>query len=112
MYAKHIPIFTLRTSSQFFKCYFKRKYLNLIDSNCDVDKSCPWFLLELSLPQALNVLSIYRVYHQKKGNRTLMCYRAIKIQHTEIIFAYVVGKTRLSNQWTVRAIIESGNFSK
>ena len=22
-----------------FKCYFKRKYLNLIDSNCDVDES-------------------------------------------------------------------------
>ena len=28
-----------------FKCYFKRKYLNLIDSNCDVDDSCPWFLI-------------------------------------------------------------------
>ena len=26
-----------------FKCYFKRKYLNLIDSNCDVDESCTWF---------------------------------------------------------------------
>ena len=26
-----------------FKCYFKRKYLNLIDSNCDVDESCPSF---------------------------------------------------------------------
>ena len=25
-----------------FKCYFKRKYLNLIDSICDVDESCPW----------------------------------------------------------------------
>ena len=23
-----------------FKCYFKRKYLNLIDSNCDVDEPC------------------------------------------------------------------------
>ena len=28
-----------------FKCYFKRKYLNLIDSNCDVDDSCPWFFI-------------------------------------------------------------------
>ena len=27
-----------------FKSYFKRKYLNLIDSNCDVDDSCPWLL--------------------------------------------------------------------
>ena len=42
-----------------FKYYFKRKYLNVIDSNCDVDESCPWFFSGLSLPQALNVLSIY-----------------------------------------------------
>ena len=28
-----------------FKCYFKRKYLNLIDYNCDVDESCPWFFI-------------------------------------------------------------------
>ena len=28
-----------------FKCYFKRKYLYLIDSNCDVDESCPWFFI-------------------------------------------------------------------
>ena len=24
---------------------FKRKYLNLIDSNCDVGESCPWFFI-------------------------------------------------------------------
>ena len=49
-----------------FKCYFKRKYLNLIDSNCDVDASCPWFFIYRdcpSLPQpALNILSIYMWY--------------------------------------------------
>ena len=28
-----------------FKCYFKRKYLNLTDSICDVDESCPWFFI-------------------------------------------------------------------
>ena len=28
-----------------FKCYFKREYLNLIDSNCDVDECCPWFFI-------------------------------------------------------------------
>ena len=28
-----------------FKCHFKRKYLNLIDSNCDVDESFPWFFI-------------------------------------------------------------------
>ena len=61
-----------------FKCYFKRKYLNLIDSNCDVDESCLWFFIGTVLSQALNVLSRYRVY-QKKGNRTLLCYRVIKI---------------------------------
>ena len=27
------------------KCYFQRKYLNLIDSNCDVDESCPQFFI-------------------------------------------------------------------
>ena len=27
------------------KCYFKPKYLNLIDSDCDVDESCPWFFI-------------------------------------------------------------------
>ena len=28
-----------------FKCCFKRKYLNLIDSNCDVGEACPWFFM-------------------------------------------------------------------
>ena len=28
-----------------FEYYFKRKYLNLIDSNSDVDESCPWFFI-------------------------------------------------------------------
>ena len=32
-----------------FKCHFKRKYLNLIDSNCDVDESCPRFFVRLHL---------------------------------------------------------------
>ena len=32
-----------------FKCYFKRKYLNLIDSNCDVDESCPWLFIGIVL---------------------------------------------------------------
>ena len=31
--------------SVLLKCYFKRKYLNLIDSNCDVDEFCPWFFI-------------------------------------------------------------------
>ena len=33
-----------------FKCYFKRKYLNLIDSNCDVDESRPWFFIYWDCP--------------------------------------------------------------
>ena len=48
-----------------FKCYFKRKYLNLIDSNCDVDESVlpVVFYRDCScMPQALNVLSIYMWY--------------------------------------------------
>ena len=40
-----VPIFTLRQVLSSFKCYFKRKYLNLIDSNCDVDESCLWFFI-------------------------------------------------------------------
>ena len=36
------------------------------------------FLSGLSLPQALNVLSIYEV-HKKKCNRTLICYTAFNI---------------------------------
>ena len=60
-----------------FKCYFKRKYLNLIDSNCDVDESCPWpvFLSGLSLPQVLNVLSICYVI---LGSRNLFEMGAVR----------------------------------
>ena len=60
-----------------FKCYFKRKYLNLIDSNCDVDESCPWFFIGTVLATGPKCIINNEVY-QKKGNRTLMCYRAIK----------------------------------
>ena len=28
-----------------FKCYFKRKYLNLIDTNTHADESCPWLFI-------------------------------------------------------------------
>ena len=44
IYQKRIVVF-IRSSKVWFKttwcakCYFKRKYLNLIDSNCDVDES-------------------------------------------------------------------------
>ena len=33
----------------FFEYYFKSKYLNLIDSNCDVHEFCPWFSIETVL---------------------------------------------------------------
>ena len=39
-----------------FKCYFKRKYLNLIDSSSDVDESCPWFFIGTVLPFPLAFL--------------------------------------------------------
>ena len=62
----------------FFKCYFKRKYLNLIDSNCDVDESCPWFFIGTVLATGPEcIINIQGV--SIKSNRTLMCYRAIKI---------------------------------
>ena len=36
--------------------YFKRKYLNLIDSNCDVDVSCPWFFIATVLATGLECI--------------------------------------------------------
>ena len=56
-----IPIFLVLSS---FKCYFKRKYnyLNLTDSNCDVDGSCPWFFIGLSLPQPTGPECIINIY--------------------------------------------------
>ena len=46
MYAWH-TYFNLHSGQLLssFKCYFKRKYLNPIDSNCDVDEPCPWFFI-------------------------------------------------------------------
>ena len=62
-----IPIFTLRTSSQFFKCYFKRKYLNLIDSKCDVDESYPWFFTGTVLATGPEcIINIYVIL--RRGN--------------------------------------------
>ena len=42
-----------------FKCYFKRKYLNLIDSNCDVDESCSWFFIFVLATGPECVINIY-----------------------------------------------------
>ena len=42
-----------------FKCYFKRKYLNLIDSNCDVDESCPWFFIGMYYQYLLFIVTIF-----------------------------------------------------
>ena len=43
-----------------FKCYFERKYLNMIDSNCDVDESCPWFFIGTVLPTGPEcIINIY-----------------------------------------------------
>ena len=46
-----------------FKCYFKRKYLNLIDSNCDVDESCPWFFIGTVLSTGPEcIINIYMLF--------------------------------------------------
>ena len=43
-----------------FKCYFKRKYLNLIDSNCDVGESCPSFFIGTVLATGTEyIINIY-----------------------------------------------------
>ena len=51
-----------------FKCYFKRKYLNLIDSNCDVDESCPWFFTRTILatgPECIIMINIYVILRRR-----------------------------------------------
>ena len=46
MYAWHTYFYTqLGLVLSSFKYYFKSKYLNLIDSNCDVDEFGPWFFI-------------------------------------------------------------------
>ena len=49
-----------------FKCYFKRKYLNLIDSNCDVDESCPWFFIGTVLATGPEcIINIYAILRRR-----------------------------------------------
>ena len=49
-----------------FKCYFKRKYLNLIDSNCDVDESCPWFFIGTVLATGPEcIINIYVILRRR-----------------------------------------------
>ena len=58
-----------------FKCYFKRKYLNLIDSNCDVDESCPWFFIGTVLATGPEcIINIYVIL----GRRNLFEMGAVR----------------------------------
>ena len=58
-----------------FKCYFKRKYLNLIDSNCDVDESCPWFFIGTVLARGPErIINIYVIL----GRRNLFEMGAVR----------------------------------
>ena len=58
-----------------FKCYFKRKYLNLIDSNCDVDESCPWFFIGTVLATGTeSIINIYVIL----GRRNLFEMGAVR----------------------------------
>ena len=58
-----------------FKCYFKRKYLNLIDSNCDVDESCPWFFIGTVLATGPEcIMNIYVIL----GRRNLFEMGAVR----------------------------------
>ena len=58
-----------------FKCYFKRKYLNLIDSNCDVDESCPWFFIGTVLvTDPESIINIYAIL----GRRNLFEMGAVR----------------------------------
>ena len=58
-----------------FKCYFKRKDLNLIDSNFDVDESCPWFFIGTVLSTGPEcIINIY----VKLGRRNLFEMGAVR----------------------------------
>ena len=50
-----------------FKCYFKRKYLNLIDPNCDVDESCSWFFIFVLATGPECVINIYVIFGEEKS---------------------------------------------
>ena len=57
------------------KCYFKRKYLNLIDSNFDVDESCPWFFIGTVLATGPEcIINIYVIL----GRRNLFEMGAVR----------------------------------
>ena len=63
-----IPILHSGQVVSSFKCYFKRKYLNLIDSNCDVDEYCPWFFIGTVLasgPECIIDISICDIGEEK-----------------------------------------------
>ena len=58
-----------------FKCYFKRKYLNLIDSKCDVCESCPWFFIGTVLATGPEyIINIYVIL----GRRNLFEMGAVR----------------------------------
>ena len=49
-----------------FKCYFKRKYLHLVDSKCDVDESCPWFFVGTVLATGPEcIINIYLILRRR-----------------------------------------------
>ena len=58
-----------------FKCYFQRKNLNLIDCNCDVDESCPWFFIGTVLATGPEcIINIYVIL----GRRNLFEMGAVR----------------------------------
>ena len=58
-----------------FKCNFKRKYLNLIDSNCDVGEFCPWFFIGIVLTTGPEcIINIYVIL----GRRNLFEMGAVR----------------------------------
>ena len=57
-----------------FKCYFKGKYYQ-IDSNCDVDESCPWFFIRIVLATGPEcIINIYVIL----GRRNLFKMGAVR----------------------------------
>ena len=98
-----IPIFHSGQVLSSFKCYFKRKYLNQIDSNCEVEESCPWFFIGTAVATGPEcIINIYAIL----GRRNLFEMGAVRSARESRSVALV---WRLGILVTARGFVHMGN---
>ena len=98
-----------------FKCYFKRKYLNLIDSNTHVDESCPWFFIGTVLATGPEcIIVIHNAWPRPKFNPSpnwtegrispnVPKFRSVNWTHDMIIVKWhLLTLTHLTQAWHKR----------